>query len=139
MAGFDYTAAQKDADDIIREFARRQFPDGAGEVMPGKLRILTASGGSAYEPGTHGKQDTPCIMVVVDYEQNERDDTIQTKDRRIMISPLAPDGTPLSVEPTTAYKVVLPWDDRTAYEIVRVKPFDPAGVDVFYDLQVRFG
>jgi hypothetical protein len=75
--------------------------------------------------------------VVIDYTQNDRvlEPSIDVKDRRVIVSPLAPDGSVLEPIPQTKHRLQI---GGVAYDIQQAKPFDPAGVDLFHDLRVRF-
>lgn len=124
---FDYQQARSDADAIIREFA-------GARVEYAAIRVKTTTGGDEITPGTHTHADYPVVMAVVDYSETQ-DGTAQNKQRQVLVSPLAPDGSALAIQPSSAHQLVL---GSESYEIVESKPLDPAGVDVMYELRVQF-
>lgn len=111
---FDYAQAQRDADELIREF---------GPLTPAKLIRGTTSGGSRFEPGTHGTEETPCMVVVVK-DEDQDSGTVRERRRQVIISALDPDsGEPITIDFTAEYKLEI---DGTPYEIALIEPLDPS-------------
>ena len=116
MATFDYATLQGDATDLITEFGQTAA-----------IRRVT-NGGDAWNP-TQTTADTACTVVVTDYANSEKDGTrIQVTDRRILMAV----G---SITPTPADRFVL---SSTVHDIIAVKPLNPGGTTLLFELQVRF-
>lgn len=114
---FDYADAVATAIELIADFGQT-----------GAIR-RTVNSGDPWNP-TQTDTDYTVTLVVIDYENKDVDGTlIRQTDRHVLVSP---DG--LTVEPTTADSVVV---DGATLAIINVKPLNPAGTLVMYDLQCR--
>lgn len=114
---FNYASSQATAERLIESFGQSA-----------SIRRVALSGDS-WAP-TQTNTDHACTVVVLDYSHAERAGTsVQSKDRKVLVST---DG--LSIEPTPADKFIL---GAVVYEIVTVKPLNPGGTVVLYELQAR--
>jgi len=79
---------------------------------------------------TRGATDHPATVVVLDYANREVDGTrIQATDKRVLV---AAGGLEITPKPSDRLKI-----DGTGHAIVQVKPFAPAGIVVFFEVQAR--
>jgi hypothetical protein len=117
MAGFDYTRSRETAVRLIEKFGQR-----------GAIRRATLSG-SSYDPvETH--LDHPCTLVDLDVEERSIDGSLVLRGDRTVY--LSTEG--LTIEPLRTDKVVI---GSSPHTIVDVKPLQPAGLIVFWELQAR--
>ncbi|UYW34473.1 hypothetical protein [Methylorubrum extorquens] len=127
MAGFNYARARRTADRLITRFG------GPGELRrDAEPNDGDMTNGLTPEPGAASDEKHPCTLVVVDYSDEERKDSLITQgDRRALIATKG-----LTVRPDESFSLVL-FADPEPYQIVSCKPLSPAGTDVLYDAQVR--
>lgn len=90
-----------------------------------------AGSGPAHNPGPPIPVDHDARLAGTDYSNFSRDGTlIQTNDKRVYVA-----AQGLAVDVLTKDKVVEA--DGTVWTVVRSLPLKPAGVVVFWDVQVR--
>jgi len=115
---FGYASLQVTADRLIEQFGQtgtlaRQALSGATPWAP----TLTATG---YE----------VQAVILDYSAREIDGTdITLNDRKAYV---AVGALPITPKPGDTFTV-----GGVAFEVIRSMPLNPAGVAVFYELQIR--
>lgn len=117
MAGFDYTRSRGTAVKLIKKFGQR-----------GAIRRTTLSG-PPYDP-VETDFDHPCTLVDLDVEERNIDGTLVLRgDRTVYLS-----NEGLTIEPLRTDKVVIGGNPHT---IVDVKPLQPGGMIVFWELRAR--
>ena len=117
MAGFDYTRSRGTAIKLLAEF-----------VQAGAIRRTTVSGPD-YDPVTTD-EDFPCRLVDLDVEESSIDGTLVLRgDRRVYLST---EG--MTIEPLRTDRVLIGGEPHT---IVEVKPLQPGGLVVFWELLAR--
>lgn len=119
---FDYVDARNTADELIAEFGQA-----------GAIRKTTAgSGGDPWNPASHtggSVGDTPCTLVVLDYDASERNGSlIEQGDRRVLIA-----AGGLAVVPVAGDEVVIA---GAAHPIKELSPLNPGGTVVMYEARV---
>ena len=120
MTGFNYAAGRATADRLIARFGqagairrKEDKPDNPEPWKPEQTEV-----------------DYPCKLVVLEYSAYELQGTlIEANDRKVYVA-----AGGLAVEPAVADKVIIGGSEFT---IIRVSPLNPAGVVVYYELQVR--
>lgn len=132
MATFNYARSRETALRLLRKFGHD--PRKENDTFIRRTTVATGGGATNFwetiAPGVPVTVDYPCVAAVVDYSANDRNDgSIQDRDRRVLLLP--EDST---FAPTDDDRFVIA---GTALEIIRVKPLEPAGVNVLYDAQVR--
>ena len=116
MTQFDYPRARAAAERLIAKFG-----------MPGALRRSTPSGPANAPIITD--TDHACTLAVLDYEDARIDGTlIRRSDRLVYLSTAG-----LGVAPDQSDRIIA----GEIYVIVRLRPLSPAGVVVYYEVQVR--
>lgn len=117
MAGFNYAEMALTAAELIAEFGQT-----------GALR-RQVSDNDPFNP-TLTPTDYACTFAVLDYAKRDVDGTlIKQTDQMVYLS-----TSGLSVTPETTDQLVV---GGTPLTVVSVKPLSPAGVVVFWELQVR--
>ena len=117
MAGFDYTRSRRTAVRLIKKFGQR-----------GAIRRATLSG-PAYDP-VETDLDHPCTLVDLDIDERSIDGTLVLHgDRTVYLSTEGP-----AIEPLRTDKVVIGGNPHT---ILVVRPLQPGGLIVFWELQAR--
>lgn len=117
MAQFDYARTRATAERLIARFGQT-----------GALR-RTTSDNDPFNP-TQTTTDYPCTFAVLDYAKKDVDGTlIKQTDQMVYLSTAG-----LAVAPETTDRLVVAGSPLT---VVNVKPLSPAGVVVFWELQVR--
>ncbi|MBN9034168.1 MAG: hypothetical protein BGO05_16700 [Rhizobiales bacterium 63-7] len=117
MAGFDYTRSRGTAIKLIAKFGQA-----------GAIRRTTVSGPD-YDPVTTD-EDFPCRLVDLDVEESSIDGTLVLRgDRRVYLST---EG--MTIEPLRTDRVLIGGEPHT---IVEVKPLQPGGLVVFWELLAR--
>lgn len=115
----DYAAARADAN--------------AGILEGGTTATLIQRGspaGDAFNPTAGADTEYTITVLLMDYANRERDGTlIQADDRKMYVS-----AEGLTVTPGPNDKVRVLGD---TYDLIRVMPFQPGGVTVFYEVQAR--
>lgn len=119
MAKFDYARAQATALRLLDKFGA------AGEIW----RDVPGSG-PIYDPGDPTIQKTPCTLAVLKFDNRDIDGTlIKASDKKVYIS-----AKGLAIVPLTTDRLMI---GVSAHTIVRVMPLNPAGVDVYFEVQAR--
>lgn len=121
MANFDYARARATADRLLTKFGRTAT-----------LRQTSTSGGDPWDPGsgTTTTTDTTVTAAVLEYANSEIDGTIiLASDRKVYVS-----AEGIAVTPVPADVLIVGPDTLS---IVNVKPLNPAGTVVMWELQVR--
>lgn len=100
------------------------------------LSVISQAG--KYHPGTggaaHAQTDHHGSALRVEYEQRDIDGTtIKSSDVRLLVSPLALDGSPLP-KPATQNRITF---DGITYTVERCSAWNFAGVDCGYEVQGR--
>jgi len=120
MASFDYDGAAQDAYDLIKEFGQSANLYHQAKSAPA----------SPYEPDIKTAVSYAVIGVANSYAFKDIDgQVIKWGDLRLTIPAKGLNYTPVSGD-----KVI--WSGRT-YSVMSVEPFQPAGVAITYDLQLR--
>lgn len=117
MAGFDYTRSRGTAIKLIAKF---------GQV--GAIRRTTVSGPD-YDPVTTD-EDFPCRLVDLDVEESSIDGTLVLRGDRTVY--LSTEG--LNIDPLRTDCVLI---SGVPHTIVEVKPLQPGGLVVFWELLAR--
>ncbi|MBI5940661.1 MAG: hypothetical protein HY859_09565 [Caulobacterales bacterium] len=118
--------------------ARKLAPKSAGGK--GQAVTISATAASTYNPttgrATAGAPSTQaCSGIEEAYRASLIDGAlIKTGDKRFMLSPLKTDGTAITL-PEAGH--TLTYADGTAWVIMAVEPFKPAGLLVYAYLQLR--
>ena len=114
----NYAEDRADADEMIDEFGQ-----------DGVLRRLTTTGPD-YDPVEGAPDDHPAVFAVLDYTNREIDGTrILATDKKALLS-----VGDLTIVPGTDDQLVI---GGIAHAIIQVKPLAPAGMVLFWELQVR--
>lgn len=114
---FDYAHTRAVAERLIKRF---------GQV--GALR-RTVNDDDPFNPG-QTTTDYACTLAVLDYSKRDVDGTlIRQTDQLVYVSTAG-----LALSPTPTDKLVI---GGAVMTIVNVKPLSPAGLVVFYEVQVR--
>lgn len=99
----------------------------------GQLMTITRDVAGAYDPNTGTQSNTQLTYadygVVLPYAEGSSsvaDSLIQQGDRQVFIQ--------ISTEPKTTDKITIA---GAIYNIIAVKPLEPAGINVLYELQIR--
>lgn len=117
MAGFNYTRSRGTAVKLIAKFGQA-----------GAIRRTTVSG-PVYNPVTTD-EDFPCKLVDLDVEESSIDGTLVLRGDRTVY--LSTEG--LTIEPLRTDRVLIGGE---AHTIIDVKPLQPAGLVVFWELVAR--
>jgi hypothetical protein len=116
---FNYFRAQETALRLLDKFGA------AGEIwrdVPG--------GGPVYDPGEPTIQKTPCRLAVLKFDNKDIDGTlIKATDKKVYIA-----AKVLAIVPATTDKLMI---GGLSHTIVRVMPLNPAGIDVYFEVQAR--
>ena len=116
MAAFDYAKTRATATRLIERF---------GQAVT--FHRVSAETGDAWNP-TQQTTSYPARAAVLGYEDSEIDGTmVQAGDRKLYVSVFG-------IEPTTSDKVVI---GTESLRVVNVKPLNPAGTVVFFEVQCR--
>ncbi|BAQ18315.1 hypothetical protein [Methyloceanibacter caenitepidi] len=123
MATFDYAKSEATAQRLIAKFGQA-----------GAIRRVTGSNdpGTPWDPSddTETTTDYDCTLVVLEYGKMEVDGTlILATDRKVLVSTAG-----MTVEPLVSDKLVIGSD---VYEIVTVKPLNPGGTVLLWEVQAR--
>jgi hypothetical protein len=121
IAAFDYQRARQTADRLLTKFGQSAT-----------LRQTSTTGGVPWDPGsgTTTTTDTTVTLAVTDYTVAEIDGTlIQAGDRRAYISA---EGTVAAPALTDTLIV-----GGINYSVVAVKPLNPGGTVVMWEVQAR--
>lgn len=117
MVVFDYAHTRAVAERLIGRFGQ------AGLIR------RTVSDDDPFNP-SQTTTDYPCTLAVLDYSKRDVDGTlIRQTDQVVYLSTAG-----LTISPAPTDKLVV---GGTVMTIVNVKPLSPAGLVVFYELQVR--
>lgn len=116
MAGFDYTRSRGTAVKLIAKFGQA-----------GAIRRTTV--GDGYDP-TPVDEDFACKLVDLDVEERSIDGTLVLRGDRTVY--LSTEG--LTIEPLRTDRVVIGGEPHT---VVDVKPLQPGGLVVFWELLAR--
>jgi len=117
VAKFDYNRAIATANRLIERFGQ-----------PGEIVRLTASG-PAWDPQALPTA-YPCTVCMMNHsDAHMAGGLAQVGDRLVYV---AVQGLP--IKPTIADRMLVNGVD---YEIIEVKPLDPAGIDVYYEINAR--
>lgn len=116
MVAFDYTRPRATATRLIERF---------GQTVT--FHRVTTETGDAWNP-TQTTTGYSAKAAVLGYEDSEIDGTmVQAGDRKLYVSVF-------DIEPTTSDKVVI---GAETLRVVNVKPLNPAGTVVFFEVQCR--
>lgn len=116
---FNYPRAQANALRLIDKFG--QTGAIVGDV-PGS--------GPEWDPGEPVPTSHTCTMAVLKFDNKDIDGTlIKATDKKVYIA-----AKGLSVVPTTTDKLMI---GGVAHTIVRVMPLNPAGINVYFEVQAR--
>jgi hypothetical protein len=119
MTAFDYSRPQATASRLIARFGQT-----------GAIVRPTLGNGPAYDPGEPTDTSHACQMVVLDYDDGERDGTlIKYGDKKVLVS-----VSGLTIEPKLSDKVSV---GGSSHEIMAIKPLNPGGTVVMYEIQIR--
>lgn len=119
MTGFNYARSAATASRLIARFGQSA-----------SIVRSTAGNGPAYDPGEPTETTYACTLVVLDYTNSERDGTlILAGDKKVYLS-----TSGLSIEPSLADKISV---NGEAHNIISIKPLNPAGTVVMYEIQIR--
>lgn len=119
MTTFDYSRITKIADRFIAKFGQDAI-----------LRIPVQGSGDAWNPGAGSFDDHGCKLVLVDYDEREKDgSTIQVRDQKAIVSAGSLDTTP-----DQGHMLVVQGAD---FAIINVSPLAPGGPVILYEMQVR--
>lgn len=119
MTAFNYARAKATADRLIARFGQS-----------GYIR-RTPTTGTAYNPTQGTPADHACTFVVTDYTAREIDGArILSSDKKAIVAFGA-----LAIALGTADRLLDP--SVPGYKIVEVKPLNPGGTVVLYEMQVR--
>jgi hypothetical protein len=114
---FNWARAQNTAERLITKFG----------YSDGKI-IREINVGTKYDP-VKVPQEYDCKLVVLDYEDRKVDGKlILRSDKLIYVS-----AKDLAIQPSTNDKIFA----GKTYNIIDVKPLNPAGIPVFYEVQGR--
>lgn len=117
MTTFDYLKSRATAEKLIAKFGQT-----------GALRRVSASG-PAYDPITT-TNDYTVKLVDLDYDETQISGTLITRgDRRVYLSTIG-----LSIVPANGDKILI---GGVEHAILGVKPLQPSGTIVFWELQAR--
>lgn len=115
----DYTLSRATAERLIDRFG-----------MAGAIVREEPGSGPDYAPGEPTETTHACRLVITDYNSMDRAGTaIEMEDKRVLISTQG-----LAITPTNADRLRI---SGTDYPIISISPLEPAGVVVFYEMQVR--
>lgn len=117
MAGFDYTRSRGTAVKLIAKFGQA-----------GAIRRTTVSGPD-YDPVTVD-EDLPCKLVDLNVDEDSVDGTLVLRSDRTVY--LSTEG--LTIEPLRTDRVVI---GGVPHTVVEVKPLQPGGLVVFWELLAR--
>lgn len=116
---FNYPRAQASALGLIDKFGQ------AGSIV----RDVPGSG-PEWDPGDPVPMSHTCTMAVLRFDNKDIDGTlIKATDKKVYIA-----AKELSVVPTTTDKLMIGGQSHT---IVRVMPLNPAGINVYFEVQAR--
>ena len=114
---FDYTRSRATAERLLAKY--------------GQAAIITrtTSVGDDWNPRLK-PANHPCTIVVTDFKNREIDGTlVQAGDKKVIVS-----TSGLTIEPATGDKIAVGGFDHS---IVSVKPINPGGLVIIYQLQCR--
>jgi hypothetical protein len=119
VAAFDYPKTRATAERLIERFGRSAV-----------LVRMTKGGGPASDPGPATPANHACKVVITNYSDRDRDDTvIKTGDRKILLSTAG-----LAIIPALSDRLSV---DGESFQIVDIKTLDPGGVKILWTLQAR--
>jgi hypothetical protein len=119
MTGFDYAKARATAERLLGRF---------GQAMT--LVVPGAATGDPWNPTLGAPVSHACKGVVLDYSVHDRKNTlILAGDRQVYLST---EG--LTATPDPAHKLTIGGETLA---IVEVKPLNPGGTTILYEIQVR--
>lgn len=119
MSTFNYAKSAATAQRLLAKFGQT-----------GVLRVPGEPSGPPHNPTPGVPVNHACTFAVLKYENRDIDGTlIKASDKKVYLS-----TKDLTVAPLTTHTLVIGGADHT---IVLVKPLNPAGTEVFYELQVR--
>jgi hypothetical protein len=119
MAKFDYARSKETAVRLIDKFGQAAV-----------LRVKTSTPDpDRWKPPTATTTDYPCTVAVLQFSKREIDGTlIQVGDRRVYIAP------DVAVQPATNHSLIVEGEE---HQIINVDVMSPAGIPVYYDVQIR--
>ncbi|UXN66575.1 hypothetical protein N8E89_26170 (plasmid) [Phyllobacterium sp. A18/5-2] len=116
---FNYLRAQASALRLIDKFGP------AGAIV----RDVPGSG-PEWNPGEPVPTAHTCTMAVLKFDNKDIDGTlIKASDKKVYIAPKG-----LSVVPATTDKPII---GAVSHTVVRVMPLNPAGINVYFEVQAR--
>jgi hypothetical protein len=116
---FNYARAQATALRLLEKFGQ------TGSI----IRDVPGSGPD-WDPGPPVPTTSPCTLVVLKFDNKDIDGTlIKASDKKVYIA-----AKGLSIAPTTTDKVMI---GGVSHTIVRVMPLNPAGINVYFEIQAR--
>ncbi|UXN58275.1 hypothetical protein [Phyllobacterium zundukense] len=116
---FNYFRVQEAALRLLDKFGS------AGEIWRDE-----AGSGPVYDPGEPTIQKTPCTLAVLKFDNADIDGTlIKASDKKVYIA-----AKGLAIVPVTTDKLMI---GGLSHTIVRVMPLNPAGTNVYFEVQAR--
>ncbi|MBB3234436.1 hypothetical protein [Phyllobacterium endophyticum] len=116
---FNYARAQTTALRLLEKFG--QF----GEIW----RDVPGSG-PVWDPGETTIQKTPCTLAVLRFDNRDIDGSlIKASDKKVYIA-----AKGLAIVPVTTDKLMI---GGLSHSLVRVWPLNPAGTNVYFEVQAR--
>ena len=116
---FDYHRAQASALRLIDKFGQ------AGAIV----RDVPGSG-PEWDPGEPEPTPFPCTLAVLNFDNNDIDGTlIKASDKKVYIA-----AKGLMIVPETTDRLLI---GGTSHTIIRVMPLNPAGINVYFEVQAR--
>ncbi|MBZ9600749.1 hypothetical protein [Phyllobacterium chamaecytisi] len=118
-AKFNYARSQQTALRLITKFGQ------AGSVVrdvPG--------GGPVYDPGEPVPTSYACTLAVMKFDNRDIDGTlIKASDKKVYIA-----AKGFAIIPVTTDRLLI---GGLSHTIVRVMPLNPAGINVYFEVQAR--
>ena len=116
---FDYPRAQASALRVIDKFGQ------AGAIV----RDVPGSG-PEWDPGEPVPTAHTCTMAVLKFDNKDFDGTlIKASDKKVYIA-----AKGLLIVPETTDTLLI---DGTSHTIIRVMPLNPAGINIYFEVQAR--
>lgn len=119
MNKFNYARAQNTALRLLEKFGQ----------LSSIIRDVPGSG-PIWDPGEPTPTPHACTMAALKFDNKDIDGTlIKASDKKVYIA-----AKGLSIAPTTTDKLMI---GGVSHAIMRVMPLNPAGIDVYFEVQAR--
>lgn len=119
MSKFNYPRAQTTALRLLEKFGQ------SGSI----IRDVPGSG-PVWDPGDPTPTPYACTMAVLKFDNKDIDGTlIKATDKKVYVASYG-----LLITPTTTDRIII---RGVSHTIIRVMPLNPAGIDVYFDVQAR--